>query len=207
VSTGPSRPSLLSELRHGTRAQHAALDSSLNLQPSTITRARYATLLHCMFSVVAPLEAALAAPQWERVLPNAAARRKAHLLIDDLHVLGVHASMTSAAPAALPSIQSLAHAFGCAYVLEGSTLGGAVLARTLGPALGLSHASGLRFWTAYGAELAVRWSEFVAMLEDLAATAEAVERVSAVDRATATFQSFNSALEPVQSGPASATLA
>jgi heme oxygenase len=207
-SSAPSRSSLLAELRYGTRLQHAALDTGLNLQPSTVTRARYATFLQCMLSVVAPLEAALAqVSQWEHVFPTAVARRKTHLLVDDLEVLGLRASGPPIALVELPRIQSLAQAFGCAYVLEGSTLGGAVLARTLGLVLQLSPGSGLRFWTAYGHELGSRWREFVTVLEEWAVTVEACERVSAVDTAAATFQAFSLALQPVQICQTGATLA
>jgi heme oxygenase len=59
-------------------------------------------------------------------------------------------------------------------VLEGSTLGGRVIAGQLGPRLGLDPAHGLRFFLCYGSDADARWAEFGAALEHCAPEAERV---------------------------------
>lgn len=72
---------------------------------------------------------------------------------------GVERSAAPGAPEGLPE------ALGILYVIEGSRLGGAVLGRHLGPALGLDRDHGLRFFLGpSGEDPSARWRELCALL-------------------------------------------
>jgi CheY-like chemotaxis protein/heme oxygenase len=124
---GPAEPSdsLRSLLRRSTGDLHDRLESDLDLV-SNFSIARYGAFLRMTYAVLSPLEGPLA-----RHLPDVlgegegAARTRA--LRHDL------AALSSALPAEapVPDIRSEADAFGAAYVLQGSMLGGAVIARAL----------------------------------------------------------------------------
>jgi len=64
----------------------------------------------------------------------------------------------------LPAIASVAAAFGAAYVLQGSLLGGAVIARTLRERLGLAG-DAMTYLTMYGDRLGAAWREYCASLD------------------------------------------
>jgi heme oxygenase len=91
-------------------------------------------------------------------------------------------------------VPTLAHALGLLYVLEGATLGGQLLRRRLGPALGLTEERGLAFFTAYGAEVGPMWRAFADALARFDAATPAGERpaahAAALDAARAAFVAF-----------------
>jgi heme oxygenase len=186
--------SMLAQLRYATAARHATLDGASSiLHATTITRAQYGAFLRCMRDVVSPLEERIhAIADFQRLLPDAQLRRRAPLLTSDLEAINAtDGSRHDAHDAAhLPAIDTVSQAFGCGYVLEGSSLGGAVLARTLGPLLSLSPDSGMRYWTAYGDQVGPMWLRFVAALESWASTVSLSEREVVTRTACATFDTF-----------------
>jgi heme oxygenase len=181
---------MLERLRQATASLHERLDSSLDLQPKTITRDKYADFLRAIGSVVPGLEQRLAElPDWRGSVPQAPRRLRAALITSDLQAIGAEPPQLKAAPA-LPEIATLGQALGATYVLEGSTLGGAVLSRGLGPALGLTATHGLSYWNAYGGDLRTMWTEFVEALEHWSTSAAESEREAAISTAIETFETF-----------------
>jgi len=75
-------------------------------------------------------------------------------------------------------------------VLEGSTLGGAVLARTLGPRLDFSATHGMAYWNAYGDNVGPRWRTFLTALDMWATSCSHAQRHEIVTTACATFEAF-----------------
>jgi heme oxygenase (biliverdin-IX-beta and delta-forming) len=157
---------LLDALRRATRSAHDRLEARLPLHwppPSTVA---YRRVLEAFFGFHAPLEARLTevvstfAPlAWEP-------RRKSPMLRTDLLALGATpASIDGLARCeALPPVDSAPEALGCLYVVEGATLGGRVIARRL-QSVGISPASGGRFFHGYGAATGRMWTQFVEHLE------------------------------------------
>jgi len=183
--------SMLSELRSATRERHAALDeANFALRPENITRAHYIAFLRCMLAVVRPLEERMQAlPLFEARMPDSQLRRRAAALTRDLHAVGAPDLPRDDAPH-LPAIATVSQAFGCGYVLEGSSLGGAVLARALGPLLALAADSGMTYWTAYGDQVGPMWLRFIDALESWASRVSASERQVVTATASATFDTF-----------------
>jgi heme oxygenase len=178
---------ILDALRGATRDLHARLDAELGLTGPSLSRARYVSFLRGTAAVMIPLERALGVlPAWPEALPDAASRRRAHLLALDLRALD--AGDAQEGPPL--RVADLAEAFGCAYVSEGSTLGAVVLARAIEPALGLSPERGTAYLRAYGDAVGPRWRAFVGHLEAFAAGLDDAGRGALVGSAVATFGAF-----------------
>lgn len=80
---------------------------------------------------------------------------RAELLARDLTVLGIDPTATPRCEA-LPALASDAEAVGAIYVIEGSALGGAVLARLARRELAVGPATGAAFLSG-DADLSARW--------------------------------------------------
>lgn len=198
----PTPSPLLAHLRRDTSAQHEAVETNRfnqHLASGTATAADAAWFLGKLYGFVAPLEARLAElasqldPAWE--LP---ARRRAHLILPDLHDLLGPAAAPPPLAAALPPLTTLAEALGVLYVLEGSTLGGQVIARQLAKA---GIVGGQRYFTAYGPLTGPRWQTTCRLLAE-AATPE--NEAAIVAAATRTFHDLGQWLEVEAGRPASA---
>ncbi len=194
-------PSLLSALRVGTRDLHDRTEVAFVLAGPDVSRDAYVAVLAHLAAYSARAEAALApwAPALAALGLDLAARRKAPLLRRDLAALGARRDAAPAGAALAAErhdrpLPSAAAALGTLYVLEGATLGGQLLRRRLGPALGLTAASGLAFFTAYGAEVGPMWKAFGLALERFdAATPEPARpaaHAAAVAGARAAFLAF-----------------
>jgi len=182
-----ARVSILAALRAATADAHTELDTNLGLQTKSLTRERYGRFLRASMSVVAPLEARIAC--WLGVPADGFCRTTA--LRSDLQQL----DSNELAPATVPSINSFAEAMGAAYVVEGSALGGVVLARTITKTLGEDAPH--RYLSLRGEQTAHRWREFVVSLEQWGGHAPAHGRVMACETARQTFAAYASAFAAV----------
>ena len=170
-------------LRDGTDAAHRALDARMAALDLS-RRADLAALLRVNAAAHLPLEAALDAAR-EGQGPDLADwpdRRRADALRADLAGLGqgVPLPVTAALEAGWP--ERRAEMLGVLYVLEGSRLGGAVLARAAGPGASrfLTHGAGQGLWP-----------RLLPVLE--AGLAAPAARAAALDAARATFAAFAAA--------------
>lgn len=181
--------SLLGTLRDGTREAHARLDGRLGIESAALTNderglARYAAFLRGSASAVVPLERALEA--W---LPPSDGVRRRDALGADLAALG-HALPDAAA---MPELSSRADAYGAAYVMEGSALGGAVLARRVGEALGAEAPRS--YLSLRGDRTGPHWRSFTEALDAWGSDATDAERERALATARATFEAYERAFE------------
>jgi len=181
-------PTLAQRLKSDTHLAHAALEKAMmgHLRVST-TPGRYAQLLSLMHAWLAPLGEKISAALGEARVPDAT-RRTASWLEEDLADLPPTEAVKPAADADLPAINSAADAYGALYVLEGSTLGGQVVAGILRKITGLPDLP-LRYFLSYGDETRARWETFRADLNAFAATDPAHED-AIVASADATFDAF-----------------
>lgn len=132
---GPDRIGAV--LREGTRAEHGAVDAAYGGY-NLADKDGYVRFL-CAHARILPVAEHLLAPAG--ILPGWRGRTAA--LASDLAVLGL--PMPEVLPVKLPS--GAGARWGALYVIEGSRLGGAVLARTVGPELpsaylGATHGPG-----------------------------------------------------------------
>lgn len=149
------------DLREATRQSHHALEHELDLVERVSTPSGRREIVLRFYGLHAGVERALG-PLLSTVEGlDFAARRRAPLLASDLVELGMdpaRATLCALSPAA-----SGAEALGLFYVLEGSSLGGAVIRRTL--AARNEDMRGLSFLHPYGEQTGARWRSFMAVVE------------------------------------------
>ena len=160
-------------LREATRSAHERVDALYGAFEMS-TRPGYTAFLRAQAFAFLPVERAItAASTGLEVLADWPRRTRSHLLLADLLALGVAVPETGA----WDTDGNEAHVLGATYVLEGSRLGGRVLANAVDPALPASFLApgdpGL--WRALGEMLATR-------LNDKASLDRAIESAIGVFR-------------------------
>ena len=137
-------------LRAATAALHAEVDARFS-GPFDTDKDAYRAFLAALARAVLPLERALEEGGVSRLLPDWAARRRSDALENDLEILGVPVPL----PVSVTVTTDEARLFGRLYVLEGSRLGGKLLARrareNADPEVReathyLGHGAGADFW-------------------------------------------------------------
>jgi heme oxygenase len=158
---------LLKEIRSRTADNHARLENTPLLSPfaqQRIDMPTYLEILRRFYGYFHPLERQLDAfPALLDWLPDYTERRKAGLLLDDLGSL--HNRAEPGLCRELPGISTDAQAFGCLYVMEGSTLGGKIIYNILKKQLGLDKSAGASFFYGYGPATGEKWKIFGSRLE------------------------------------------
>jgi heme oxygenase len=159
----PSPDPLLAALRGATRERHARIESLLRLD-APMPLARYGAILRGFHEFLARWEAAVHAALPERLQGWFDARRRGSFTAQDLAWLGTPSSPPRAEDArravdGLP-LAGLAALFGSMYVIEGSALGGQVIAPRLERELGLAPGRGASYFHGYGEHTGAMWREF-----------------------------------------------
>jgi heme oxygenase len=185
-------------LRDRTGAAHVSAEAAFALDARLASRCAYAALLAGLRGFYAPVEAALASVAgWERLAPSLSveARCRTALLDEDLRRLRAEPRSAGAEPPRAgrvmeaPRLDSLAQGLGCLYVLEGSALGGRIVAREARAALG--DELPLAFFTSAGrGDLGGDWRSLRAALDRFGAAEGAPARAAAVATALWTFDAL-----------------
>lgn len=174
-ASAPSVAEVLRPLRTATHALHEALDSQLPIARDDASLADYAAHLRALRPWLESVRHALAA-SGDAGLGRVAHRTERRLAALALDLEDADAAPPDAAPDSRPDAgpdsrpdpwagkaRDPAFAWGLAYVLEGSQLGGASMFKRLGPRLA-PHP--MRYFQPVDAPegLAAQWKEFVAQL-------------------------------------------
>lgn len=166
--------SAVAELRRATAASHDAVDAAFGAHDLT-DRAAYRRFLLAHARALPAAESAMAILPFARTLPT-----RTPLLVADLATLG------ESMPAALPfNVEDEAACWGVLYVVEGSRLGGAMLARQV-PAdlprayLAAVHSSG-------------QWRTIRTAIDEAAARQDPQWCTRMIDGALATFTLYRDA--------------
>jgi heme oxygenase len=185
----PARPDLagaLAALRAATRLHHDRIDRTMDLQRLQ-ERSHYLCVLRVFDSFLAAWEPAIA-----RALPGRAgwlrARSRRPFLQRDLQVLDAgHGT-----PCALSLQPGAAAAWGSLYVVEGSALGGQLIAAQLARC-GLGQGTGAAYFHGWGEATGGLWREFRQLLEQELDSPAAI--AAACQAARVTFETLTSLLE------------
>ena len=153
-------------LREATNPIHQAFEASDWLARATADRAAYAAHLHRVAAVYRPIERAFRPFDAELdaagFMPQS--RRRLAAIEAELRDLAEH---SAGAPferdAGIPEIADLASVIGCAYVLEGSTMGGMLIAKVLRDRFAWESA----FYAGYGQQTMPMWRAFTAAVDAL----------------------------------------
>jgi heme oxygenase len=170
---------ILQALRLETRPSHDQLEQNAfnqQLTAGTITEAATTHFLTQMYGFLAPYEARLRqqhlGPDWE-----VGTRQRAHLILEDL---AQPASALALCPD-MPPLGTWPQLLGAMYVVEGSTLGGQVIARQLAKA----DIPQRTYFSGYGERTGPLWKAFCQLLAQEATPANEAEIVQS---ASHTFQ-------------------
>ncbi len=195
----------LRQLREETRPEHEATEAAMPLMAPGLTLDTYKNVLRALLPILRSWEswAAEAAPAPLR--PLLPPRRRSHLIEEDLRALRVMDSTRWSGESApidwdlvvmgeggVSPTRSEFHAvfLGAFYVLEGSTLGGRMIARHLESVLGVQDGRGVAYFRGHGEETGAMWRETTA---EIAAVPEEQAPVL-IAAARRTFAAFGSVL-------------
>jgi heme oxygenase len=192
----------LARLRAGTREAHARIETVpalSRLMAPDLTHDEYIALLQHLHAFHTQFEPAIAAALEAR--PEAAAMldgARPRALAEDLVWFGARPVM----PPSLPRLDTTGAALGALYVIEGSGLGGRVIARHLMGSLGVGAGSGGSFYCNLSADAArQRWHRLCALLEPANGSdvdaAESGETERMVDGALQTFGALDRFLRQI----------
>ena len=153
---------IMGRLKAETAASHARVDALMDLP--AMTRPRYSASLAALRDAHLAVERELSrhATALAEFGYDVADRSKLGWLDADLATLGAIPSAPSSDFTL--ALQDAADAFGAVYVMEGSTLGGQVIARHVIPMLGVTPAEGCRYFTGYGPSTRERWRDTTAAI-------------------------------------------
>lgn len=181
---------LRDRLKAETRVDHEETEKSVGsdrIMSGTLTRDQYEDILLKQYMIHADLEQKLQRikdlTEWSEL--EFELRKKISLLNFDLQLLGVNPKENHSVTFDF-SPSNLAQGIGCLYVLEGSTLGGAVIKRKLESIPEIADTKALQFYGAYGENLGIMWKKFIACLDQLDAQPEIHDEV--VESARQTFK-------------------
>jgi heme oxygenase (biliverdin-IX-beta and delta-forming) len=186
AAAAPRLQDPMQALRDGTRHEHERIEDKVPLLRPGLTRESYARYLARVLGYQRPIEHAVA--RFDLSPLDLRACEKSRLIEADLAALGTSMPIVEARPEDLPPLTSAAEAFGCMYVIEGSTLGGRVILRALTPRLGVHADDGASYLAGYGEATGKHFKAFGDALRAFVAREGGLPCVVAGARAT--FASF-----------------
>lgn len=154
---------LIEGIRGATAEQHQLLESKLFPFLQNMRSVEdYIHLLNVFYGYMQPVQTLISGHIDRALLPDIDRRRNAGYILQDLEALG--SSFSGEICNDLPAVNSNASAFGALYVMEGSTLGGKIIANMVSEKLGIE--TGLLFFRGYGPQTRNMWKEFTHKLEN-----------------------------------------
>lgn len=177
----PTDPGLLAALRHRTRDEHDRIESLLRLT-DPMDLPRYAGIVSGFHAFLSRWEPRVAQALPVHLHDWGRARGRSALAAADMLDMSATApdTLAQAAEHAVDEVplHDAASAFGSMYVIEGSALGGQVIAPMLERHLGLTPEHGARYFHGHGARTGAMWREFREVI-----TREIGEGEAAIDAA------------------------
>lgn len=146
-------------LKERTSTAHQALEKKMVILIKQIrTEATYVQFLKLMYGYYAAVEAEISNSLETENSLDFKKRRKADRLLDDIRHFGETSATTLCNH--LPLINSYPRVLGALYVLEGSVLGGKIIAGMISSQLGLESHDGLSFFMGYSDDTPAMWESF-----------------------------------------------
>jgi heme oxygenase len=200
-------------VRSITAQEHGEVERTLALPGSIQTMADYRRWLIRFFGIYQPLEYLLSGfAGWSAAGIRVDQLGHTQALVKDLKAMECEVnSIDFASREALPMVETLGHALGALYVLEGSKLGGRYILKDLSNRLGSDIEGMDAFFTGYGAHTAVRWASFKGSLDRFSAL-RPVEFSQVIAGAKMTYAAIGAWMSPlsepaeIPSTPANAVL-
>lgn len=178
-------------LKEETKAEHEQVEAvsySTNIMDGSLSLAQYKTIITANYLFNKLVEENVHNIIQSKELGSRfdiVNRQKTHLLLKDIELLGIDISELGYPVIHIDSIEV---ALGYLYVAEGSTLGGAVIARTLAKNQNLANVAAYHFYGCYGEQTGPMWKNFIIATEATAGMLNNNEAIVAgAKQAFATF--------------------
>ena len=181
TTTENTSQSFLEKLKAATATAHTRLEElpiSKSLMSPDTTIEQYRLYLELMSRVIYDVEHSLF-PEMTDLLPDIDQRRKSGLIADDLEVLDSRNVHTELPLQAAGYKYTPAFAMGIMYVIEGSTLGGRVIAKNIKKVLMLDETRGAKYFNGYGDQTGPLWKSFQETLSNYEAANNSGEDIIA----------------------------
>ncbi|KID55557.1 hypothetical protein JF50_20380 [Pseudoalteromonas luteoviolacea] len=192
----------MSKLRASTSSVHDQLDKKIMAQSPFDNKTNYGHFLRYQFHLMRHVESLYLDTQLAKLVPDLVARNRFKALSQDFQDLNI------AQPAPLPNTTNVAHchyaSLGWLYVIEGSKLGAAVLAKEA-EKLGLNGEFGARFLAGSEKSRGSHWRQFMQGIED--APLNAQQEQAMLEGAQAAFKFANALVELSYAQPENAHVA
>ncbi|MCF2486590.1 biliverdin-producing heme oxygenase [Dyadobacter sp. CY347] len=162
--------SFIQSLRKQTAVSHKKLEEnylSKMILDEKVSLPDYQNYLSAMYGVTLGCEDFVFS-SLKDIIPNLDARKRSHLIEQDLLATGFSRAQIEALPVYRFAFASVAENLGAMYVLEGSTLGGRILYKHIHKTLGLTPESGCAYFWGYGEDTGMMWKSFVSSFTQFA---------------------------------------
>jgi heme oxygenase len=177
---------ILQKLKESTRQQHEDVEGAVDVMGQMFSLEDYKRLISRFWAFYAAFEPVLPYAELAESGLDYDQRRKLQWLEADAKILGLDTPGTFED---LPELTTLPKVFGSLYVIEGSTLGGAVISRHLNQHLGLTPENGGAFYASYGPMVGPMWKQFGEAITAYAGDGANDDEI--VESAKKTFDSIN----------------
>jgi heme oxygenase len=172
---------MLEMLNEATRPHHLEADGDIErfLIAEPVTAHGYKTFLTRNYGFIVPLEAALASTPGLDSLVDLRARAKSHLIVRDLHALGMAADEIGHLPQcdSIPAFRGSASALGWMYVIERPLLASAVLKSHLASVLTTEMVVASAYLSCYAGHVGTAWRELGEAMDRIAETPAIADRI------------------------------
>jgi heme oxygenase len=178
------------QLKTATLPAHQQLEKLLVYRIKSIhSKEQYLGLLRLFYGFCLPLEEIMMDLLPQNILPDLAERRKAGALLHDIQGMHMGGDVNIPLCGQMPALTNTGEALGALYVMEGSTLGGAIIVKMVQDRVPALVDESLRFFYGYGPETAAKWDLFKETLNVFAATEQ--DQQAVIYGANETFQAFH----------------
>lgn len=172
-------------LKKITYPEHQASEKKMIIALKALeTKEDYIRMLNWLYGFYSPMETLIRRQLTSDVFPDMDKRCRAEYLLWDIQRSGLAVPSPDTCHE-LPAIDSIDRALGALYVLEGSTLGGRIIAGMVSRQLGTTDS--LSFFNGYGAETGTMWQSFKEFLDQ---PRSEDQKTDIIDTAKATFITF-----------------
>lgn len=154
-------------LKTHTKINHQKLEKKILAAITAINNKRgYTDLLKLFATYFGAVEKLVDESINLACVPDYLQRRKVAALSADMYYLNTQ--LRPDAPSVIvPRIENNLQCMGALYVMEGSTLGGATIAKLIESKTKLSSKGGLAFFNGYGADTLTMWQKFKNLLDSI----------------------------------------
>lgn len=177
---------LTDELKDATRSAHQATEKKMTAALKQLrSKEEYIRMLYWLYGFYNPVEELIGRHLADSDLPAFIGERRSDALLRDIMDSGLPLRQPEDCKY-LPVIDSFAHALGALYVLEGSALGGRIIAGIIGKQIGLRDC--LSFFKGDG--LDHRWATFKDYLDQPCFDPQRQDIVTAAQDTFITFKNW-----------------